>query len=182
MEIEFVCLSQWVLAHSDAHDGRGGPFRGHPSKRKRDNMEHNKNHDEAGGERHTTFSSHEKSWRGMVSTLLTGRKKLRKIVDDSSRLSMRKRGRGCSKASANARRKVHVPAATMQKAPMGEKSRQLSTISARRAFLLPSHLVVSEGCSWLQKDRHLTLPTSCSHRSSVQRQNLLRQAQRPTLQ
>lgn len=43
---------------------------------------------EAGRERHTTFSSHEKSWRGKVKMLLFGRNKLQEIVDDSFRLAM----------------------------------------------------------------------------------------------
>lgn len=94
MEIEFVCLLRWVLAHSDARDARGGPFCAHPGKRERDDAKRNRNCDEAGRERHTTFSSQEKSCRGKV--LLHGRKKLREIVDDGARLSMRKRRRGCS--------------------------------------------------------------------------------------
>lgn len=94
MEIEFVCLLRWVLAYSGARNARGGPFRGHPGKRERDDANHNRNCDEAGRERHTTFSSQEKSWRRKVP--VHGRKKLREIVDNGARLSMRKRGRGCS--------------------------------------------------------------------------------------
>lgn len=41
-----------------------------------------------------------------------------------------------------------------KKAMTGEKSRELSAISARQAF--PLNLVVSTGCSWLQKDQHLS--------------------------
>lgn len=75
-----------MLAHSNARNARAGLFRGHPGKRKIVNT--TRIAMEAGRERHTTFSSHEKSWRGKVQMLLFGRNKLQEIVDDSIRLAM----------------------------------------------------------------------------------------------
>uniref|UniRef100_A0A224YJR3 Uncharacterized protein n=1 Tax=Rhipicephalus zambeziensis TaxID=60191 RepID=A0A224YJR3_9ACAR len=74
-----------------------------------------------------------KAGAGWCRCCCPAERKLREIVDDGSH--EKKEGAAAPTASPDAKRKVRIPAATTQKAPTRGKSRQPSTVSARRAFL-----------------------------------------------
>uniref|UniRef100_A0A131YWG2 Uncharacterized protein n=1 Tax=Rhipicephalus appendiculatus TaxID=34631 RepID=A0A131YWG2_RHIAP len=177
MEIEFVCLLHWVLAHSDACGARGGQFCGHPRKRERGLETQQKLRQGWERKAHDVQLTRQKLARDSVGAAARQKENYRKLWTMALDIEKKREGAAAPTASTDAKRKVRIPAATMQKAPTGEKSRQPSTVSARQAFF-----PLSTGCLWLKRDRHLIVLTSHIHRTSRQRYNFLRQAHRPTLQ